>query len=63
MLSKTVVPEHVTHAFDGFIENCLTSEDLDRSLPIAEKAALRSPEIALPGRPQFAYKMSTLKRL
>ena len=51
MLSKTAVPEHVVHAFNAFIENCFTPEDLDHSLPIAEKAALRSPEIALPGKP------------
>lgn len=48
-MSKTPVAADVFAAFDGFIRNSVTAEDLGNLLPAMEKASLRSPEIALPG--------------
>ncbi|SNX84044.1 related to translation activator GCN1 [Melanopsichium pennsylvanicum] len=47
--SKTIVPEHSLRAFDDFIANQVTEQDLSSTLrPQLEKMLLRSPEVALP---------------
>ena len=48
-MSKTPVAADAFAAFDGFIRNSVTAEELGNFLPAMEKAPLRSPEIALPG--------------
>ncbi|EST09400.1 protein of unknown function DUF3554 [Kalmanozyma brasiliensis GHG001] len=47
--SKTAVPEHSLRAFDDFVADQVTEQDLSATLrPQLEKMLLRSPEVALP---------------
>lgn len=47
--SKTVVPQHSLQAFEDFIAEQVTEQDLASTLrPQLEKMLLRSPEVALP---------------
>ncbi|KAG8759295.1 translational activator of GCN4, partial [Ceratobasidium sp. 428] len=46
--SKTVVPLYITKAFDDFLQNCVTDDDLSNAIvPAVEKAVLRAPELSL----------------
>ncbi|QRV84214.1 translational activator gcn1 [Ceratobasidium sp. AG-Ba] len=46
--SKTVVPSYITKSFDGFIQNCITDDDLSTVIiPAIEKAVIRAPELSL----------------
>ncbi|PWY99964.1 ARM repeat-containing protein [Testicularia cyperi] len=58
--SKVAVPEHVLDAFDDFVAQHVTAEDLASTLrPQLEKMLLRSPEVALPvARKLFAAAQS-----
>lgn len=49
-MSKIPIASHVSGALDGFVEHSVTAEDLDAVLTVMEKASLRSPEVALPGK-------------
>ena len=48
-MSNPPVAADAFAAFDSFIRNSVTAEELGNFLPAMEKAPLRSPEIALPG--------------
>ena len=60
-MSKAPVAADVSAAFDGFMRNSVTAEDLGNLLPAMEKSSLRSPEIALPG--MFMNKMQGVRSL
>ncbi|KAF8057458.1 armadillo-type protein [Lyophyllum atratum] len=49
LMSKVVVPSHISDAYNDFIRNFVSEKDFTETiLPAIEKALLRSPEIFLP---------------
>ncbi|KAG6873014.1 hypothetical protein C0995_003975 [Termitomyces sp. Mi166 len=49
LMSKVVVPPYISSAYDDFIRNFVSEQDLQQMiLPTIEKSLLRSPEISLP---------------